>query len=181
MCLAWNRDCCEIRASLCLHMRNWGHAYKSQTKANHSVHRKPMCHAPISWIWGPWGAHRWVMTQNLCYNCFIGWVLNRIDQTSDARCTGRQHSEKHSQTQLLLNGIRDLCANVPCCSDLHSSWCLTKFWCSTNIEESRCAFVQFTMNLSMSCFQTKLHENMFQFRADFLWMDIQRSCDLACC
>ena len=59
-------------------------------------------------------------------------------------------------------------ANVPCCSDPHSSQHLTKFWCSTNIEESRCAFAQFAMNLQMSCFQTKLHENMFQFRADFL-------------
>ena len=42
-------------------------------------------------------------------NCFIRWVLilsrlgNRISPISDARCTGRQHSKKHSQTQLLLN------------------------------------------------------------------------------
>ena len=42
-------------------------------------------------------------------NCFIRWVLilsrlgNRISPISDARCTGRQHSKKHSQTQMLLN------------------------------------------------------------------------------
>ena len=48
------------------------------------------------------------------YNCFIRWVLilsrasNQIDQISDAQCTGRQHSKKHSQTQLSLNEIGDL-------------------------------------------------------------------------
>ena len=48
------------------------------------------------------------------HNCFIRWVLilsrtsSRIDPESDARCTGRQHSKKHSQTQLLLNETRDL-------------------------------------------------------------------------
>ena len=37
------------------------------------------------------------------YNCFVRWVLilsrtsSRIDPISDARCTGRQHSKKHSQ------------------------------------------------------------------------------------
>ena len=62
-----------------------------------------------------------------CYNCFIRWVLilsrtsNRIDPMSNARCTGRQHSKKHSQTQLLLNENRDQHANVPCRSDLHPS------------------------------------------------------------
>ena len=36
-------------------------------------------------------------------NCFVRWVLilsrtsSRIDPISDARCTGRQHSKKHSQ------------------------------------------------------------------------------------
>ena len=65
------------------------------------------------------------------YNCFIRWVLilsrasSRIDPMSDARCTGRQHSKKHSQSQLLLNEIRDLHANVPCCSDPHSPQQLT--------------------------------------------------------
>ena len=39
----------------------------------------------------------------------------------------RQHSKKHSQTQLLLNEIRDLHANVPCRSDL------TRFWPQDNL------------------------------------------------
>ena len=60
-------------------------------------------------------------------NCLIRWVLilsrisSRIGPESDERCTGRQHSKKHSQTQLLLNGIRDLHAKVPHRSDPHPS------------------------------------------------------------
>ena len=100
-------------------------------------------------------------------------VPSKQSDWSDTRCTGRQHSKrsilKHS-CYLTRSGI---CTQVRCRSDPHPSQCLTRFWCSTNIEESRYAFVQITMNPSMSCFQTKLHENMFQFRADLLeWFSV---------
>ena len=58
-------------------------------------------------------------------NCFIRWVLilsrtgNRISPISDVRCAGRQQSKKHSQTQLLLNEIRDLYVKVPYRSYVH--------------------------------------------------------------
>ena len=102
------------------------------------------------------------------------WLGNWIDPESDARCSGRQHSKKHSQTQLLLNEIRDLHANVPCRSDLHPSQCRSHEILTFN----QCWRISLclrpiVMNPSVSCFQTKLHENMFQFRTDFLkWFSV---------
>ena len=58
---------------------------------------------------------------------------------SIAWMAGRQYSKKHSQNTVI---TWDLHANVPCRSGLHPSWCLTRFWCSANIEESRYVFAQ---------------------------------------
>ena len=75
--------------------------------------------------WFLWGGHGWLVG---C-NCFIRWVLilarvsSWIDPESGALSTGRQHSKKHSLTQLLPNKIRDLHANVPCCSAQSSPVC----------------------------------------------------------
>ena len=111
------------------------------------------------------------------YNCFLRWVLilsrNCIGESNwsfDLLPGWQADNILRSilTTPLLLNEIRDLHANVPHCSDPHSSWCLTRFWHSTNIDESVWCFRQITMHLPVSCFQTKLHENVFQFRADFL-------------
>ena len=73
---------------------------------------------------------------------------------SICRPDGRQTTfeEAFSNTPALLNENRDLDANVPCRSSPHSPWCITRFWCSTNIEESRCAFCPTTMDLMLSCF-----------------------------
>ena len=52
---------------------------------------------------------------------------------------------------------------------------LPRFQCSDNVEESAWRLSQLTMCLTLSCFQTKPHENVFQFRADFLeWFSVQR-------
>ena len=51
-------------------------------------------------------------------------------QSTDARSTVRQHSKKHSQTQFLLNEIKDPQEKAPCCAriHIHGVVSLPRFW-----------------------------------------------------
>ena len=101
------------------------------------------------------------------YNCFIRWVLILSRVCAD-RCTGRQHSKKHSQTQSLLNEIRDLTQTFHITRILAHRIVTRDHDTCPMLINLRCALWQSTRCLTVSCFQTKPQAKLFQFRADFL-------------
>ena len=93
-------------------------------------------------------------------NCFIRWVLILSRVCAD-RCTGRQHSKKHSQTQLLLNETRDLTQTFHITQILPHRIVTRDYNIHPMLINLRYALWQSKRYLTVSCFQTKPQAKLF--------------------